>query len=132
LTNQRSGGVGRKAGVFEVADIREWRGHDVVDAQGHKIGELEAVYVDTGTDLPSSGTVKVGMPTRHRLVFVLLEQANVGPGYVQVFYDKQQVRDAPPIGTDGELPAGDEEANFKHYGLTYEPGAGGERRPARR
>jgi hypothetical protein len=71
---------GRKAGVFEAADIREWRGHDVVDAQGHKIGELEAVYVDTGTDLPSFGTVQVGMPTRHRLVFVPLGQATVGPG----------------------------------------------------
>ena len=58
--------------MFEAANIREWRGHDVVDAQGNKIGELEAVYVDTGTDLPSFGTVKVGMPTRHRLVFVPL------------------------------------------------------------
>ena len=49
-----------KASMFEAANIREYRGHDVVDAQGHKIGELEAVYVDTGTDLPSFGTVKVG------------------------------------------------------------------------
>jgi hypothetical protein len=40
------------------------------------------------------------------------------------------VKDAPSIGTDGGLPAG--EPIFKHYGLTYEPGAGGERRPARR
>ena len=29
--------------MFEAANIREWRGHDVVDAQDHKIGELEAV-----------------------------------------------------------------------------------------
>jgi hypothetical protein len=96
------------------------------------LGELEAVYVDTATDLPSFGTVKVGMPTRHRLVFVPLDQATVGPGYLKVCYDKKQVKDAPSIGTDGELPAGDEEAIFKHYGLTYEPGAGGERRLARR
>jgi sporulation protein YlmC with PRC-barrel domain len=123
---------GRKAGVFEAVDIREWRGHNVVDARGHKIGELEAVYVDTSTDLPSFGTVKVGMPTRHRLVFVPIDQATVGPGYVKVCYDKKQVKDAPSIGTDGELPASDEEAIFKHYGLTYEPGAGGERRLARR
>ena len=54
--------------MFEAANIREWRGHAVVDVQDHKIGELEAVYVDTGTDLPSFGTVKVGMPTRHWLV----------------------------------------------------------------
>jgi hypothetical protein len=40
------------------------------------------------------------------------------------------VKDVPSIGTDGELPAAHEEAIFKHYGLTYEPGAGGERRLA--
>jgi hypothetical protein len=78
------------------------------------------------------GTVKVGLPTRLRLVFVPLDQATVGPGYLKVCYDKKQVKDAPSIGTDGELPAGDEEAIFKHYGLTYEPGASGERRLARR
>jgi hypothetical protein len=72
------------------------------------------------------------MPTRHRLVFVPLDHAVVGPGYVKVSYDKKQVKDAPSIDTDGELPAGDEEAVFKHYGLAYEPGAGGERRLARR
>ena len=118
--------------MFEAANIREWRGHDVVDVQGHKIGALEAVYVDTATDLPSFGTVTVGLPTRHRLVFVPLDHATVGPGYVKVPFDKKQVRDAPSIDTDGELPAGDEEAVFKHYGLAYEPGAGGERRLGRR
>jgi hypothetical protein len=104
----------------------------VVDAQSNKIGELEAVYVDTGTDLPSFGTVKVGMPTRHRLVFVPLDRATVGPGYVKVAYDKKQVKDAPSIGTHGELPAVGEEAVFTHFGLAYQRGAGGERRLARR
>jgi hypothetical protein len=118
--------------MFEASDIRDWRGRDVVDAQGHKIGELEAVYVDTVSDLPSFGTVTVGLPTRHRLVFVPLDHATVGPGYVKVTYDKKQVKDAPSIGTDGELPADDEEAVFKHYGLAYQPGGDGERRLARR
>ena len=118
--------------MFEAADIREWRGHDVVDAQRRKIGELEAVYVDTGTDLPSFATVKVGIPTRHRLVFVPLDQATVGPGYLKVCYDRKQVKDAPSIGIDGELPAGEEEAIFRHYGLAYEPGADGARLMARR
>jgi hypothetical protein len=118
--------------MFEAVNIREWRDHDVVDARHHKIGQLEAVYVDTRTDLPSFGTVRVGMPTRHRLVFVPLDRATVGPGYLKVAYDKKQVKDAPSIGTNGELPAAEEEAIFKHYGLTYQPGASGERRLARR
>jgi hypothetical protein len=119
-------------GVFEAENIRDWRGHDVVDADGHKIGQLEAIYVDTGTDLPSFGTVTVGMVGRHRLVFVPLDKATVGPGYLKVAYDKKQVKDAPSIDTDGELPAASEEEVFAHYGLTYQPGAGGERRLGRR
>lgn len=118
--------------MFEAGDIREWRGHDVVDPDGHKIGQLEAVYVDTGTDLPSFGTVTVGMVGRHRLVFVPLDKATVGPNYLKVAYGKKQVKDAPSIDTDGELPATDEAAVFNHYGLTYQPGAGGERRLGRR
>jgi hypothetical protein len=118
--------------VFDEANIREWRGHGVVDSTDHKIGELEAVYVDTGTDRPSFGTVRVGMPARRRLVFVPLDRAVVGPGYLKVAYDKKQVKSAPSIGTDGELAATGEEAVFKHYGLTYQPGASGERRLARR
>jgi hypothetical protein len=116
--------------MFEAANIREGRGHDVVDAQGHKIGGLEAIYVDTRTGLPSFGTVKVGMSTRHWLVLVPLHRATVSPGYLKVCYDTKQVKDAPSSDTDGELPAAGEEAIFKHYGLTYEPGADGERRLA--
>jgi hypothetical protein len=118
--------------MFEAGDIREWRGHDVVDDGGHKIGTLESVYVDTTTDQPAFATVTVGLPTRHRLVFVPLQGATVGPGYVKVTYPRGQVRGGPSIGTDGELPAGDEEAIFKHYELSYQPGAGGERLLARR
>jgi hypothetical protein len=58
--------------MFEAANIGEWRGHDVADAQGHKIGGLEAVCVDTRTGLPSFGTVKAGTPARHGSCWCLL------------------------------------------------------------
>jgi hypothetical protein len=118
--------------MFQAGDIREWRGHDVVDDAGRKIGSLESVYVDTGTDNPAFATVTVGMVGRHRLVFVPLTEATVGPGYLKVRYPKSLVKGAPSIETDGELPASDEEAVFRHYEMAYQPGAGGERRLARR
>jgi hypothetical protein len=34
-------------------NIRDWRNHGVVDPDGHKIGQLEAIYVDTSTDEPA-------------------------------------------------------------------------------
>jgi hypothetical protein len=115
---------------------RSWRGRARQETPGWRRLKRRAsvfeVYVDTGTDLPSFGTVRVGLPTRHRLVFVPLDGATVGPGYLKVSCGKKQVKDAPSIDTDGELPVGDEEAIFKHYGLAYEPGGGGERRLARR
>jgi hypothetical protein len=110
--------------MFEAAAIGEWRGHDVGDAQGHKIGGLEAVCVDTRTGLPSSGTVKAGTPARHRLVLVPVDRATVGPGTARsttagskwrmprVCYGRKQVKDAPSSDIDGELPAAGEEAIF--------------------
>ncbi|MFF8607206.1 PRC-barrel domain-containing protein [Streptomyces sp. NPDC015346] len=118
--------------MIHSADIREWRTHDVVDVGGHKIGVLEAVYVDTSSDEPAMATVQVGLPARRRLVFVPLADAIVGPGYVKVNYDKSLVKKSPAIGTDDVLPAEDEAAVFAHYGLSYQPGANGERQLARR
>lgn len=117
--------------MFEADDIRKWRDHDVVDSGGRKIGTLESVYVDTATDQPAFATITVGMPTRRRLVFVPLDGAKVGPDYLKVTYPKNLVREAPSIGTDDVLPAAEEEAVFKHYELSYQPGTGGERRLAR-
>ncbi|MFB8077147.1 PRC-barrel domain-containing protein [Streptomyces sp. NPDC056013] len=118
--------------MIQPADIREWRTQDVVDPDGHKIGTLEAIYVDTSTDEPAMATVEVGLPTRRRLVFVPLDDAVVGPGYVRVAYGKALVKDSPAMGTDDILPAEEEPAVFHHYGLAYQPGANGERQLARR
>lgn len=68
--------------MIQAADIREWRGHDVVDAKGRKIGVLEAIYVDTTTDEPAVATLRTGLPTRQRLVFVPLDEAILGPDYL--------------------------------------------------
>jgi PRC-barrel domain len=118
--------------MFEADNIRDWRGHHVIDADGGKIGTLEAIYVDTASDQPAFATVRVGMLGRHRLVFVPLLDATVGPGYLRVQCSKQLVKGAPGIDTDGELLAADEPAVFEHYGLDYQAGASGERRLARR
>ncbi|MFG3014080.1 PRC-barrel domain-containing protein [Streptomyces cinerochromogenes] len=118
--------------MFEASDIREWRGHDVLDKDGHKIGALESIYVETGTDEPFFATVTVGLPTRRRLAFVPLAGATVGPGYLKVTHSKDRVKKAPSIEIDGELTATQEPEVFAHYELTYAPGAGGERRLGRR
>ncbi|MEJ5913906.1 PRC-barrel domain-containing protein [Pseudokineococcus sp. 1T1Z-3] len=117
--------------MFEATDIREYRGYKVVDQSGDKIGELEAVYVDTATDQPAYGTVTLGgLLGAKKLVFVPFEGATVGPDYVKVAFSKSQVKEAPSIDTDGELLVDDEPAVFAHYGQEARDGGG--RRLARR
>jgi hypothetical protein len=47
--------------MFEADNIRDWRDHDVVDPDGNKIGQLEAVYLDTADDVPVFASVKTGI-----------------------------------------------------------------------
>ncbi|MFC4065143.1 PRC-barrel domain-containing protein [Actinoplanes subglobosus] len=118
--------------MFPAENLRDWRGENVVDPQGDKIGDLEAVYVDTVDDEPAFATVRVGFIGRHRLVFVPLAGATVSPKAIRVRYDKKLVGNAPGIDLDGELAAADEPAVFAHYGLPYQAGPTGARRLGRR
>jgi hypothetical protein len=118
--------------MFPAENLRDWRGEKIIDPNGDKIGDLEAVYVDTSTDQPTFATVRVGIIGRHRLAFVPLDGATVSPSAVRVRYGKKLVADAPSIDVDGELAAADEPAVFQHYNLPYQTGAAGERRLARR
>ncbi|MGH3279683.1 MAG: PRC-barrel domain-containing protein, partial [Trebonia sp.] len=94
--------------MIGAANIRDWRSHDVVDPEGRKIGQLEAIYVDTSTDEPAFASVRIGMPGRRRLTFVPLDRATVAPGSVRVGYPRGKVKDAFSIDIDGELAASDE------------------------
>jgi hypothetical protein len=118
--------------MFPAENLRDWRGQKVIDPKGDRIGDLEAVYVDTTTDEPSFATVRVGIIGRHRLVFVPLAGATVTPDAVRVRYEKKLVGDAPSIDVDGELASTEEPAVFAHYELPYQVGTGGARRLARR
>ena len=85
--------------MFEAENIRDWREHDVIDQDGKKIGQLEAVYVDTGTDEPAFGSVRIGMIGRHRLTFVALDRAVVMTGPLKFEYTTSQVKDSSTIDT---------------------------------
>ncbi|MFI7360488.1 hypothetical protein ACIBTP_42165 [Streptomyces avidinii] len=70
--------------------------------------------MDTSTDESAMATVQVGQPTRHHLVFVPVNGAIAGPGYVKVDYDRSLVKKCPAIGTDDAVTAEDEAAVIAH------------------
>ncbi|HEV2772282.1 MAG TPA: PRC-barrel domain-containing protein [Thermoleophilaceae bacterium] len=104
--------------MAEAQSFMEWRGRNLIDRDGDKIGKLEDVYVDTETDEQLFGTVKEGLVSRH-LTFVPLRGATADPDGLHVRVSKQEVKGAPNIDTDGELSREGESALFAHYGLDY-------------
>jgi len=106
--------------MAEVGNLADWRGKQLVDRDGEKIGKLEDVYVDVETDEPVFGTVKEGFIGRH-LTFVPLRGAMASPDGLQVGVSKEQVQDAPNIEPEGELEQRDESELYHHFEHNYEP-----------
>ena len=103
------------------ANLADWRGKDLLDRDGEKIGKLEDVYIDTETDTDEFGTVKEGLIGRH-LTFVPLRDVVLTPESVRTTVSKAKVKDAPNLAGD-DLSELDEAALYGHYGLEYAPPA---------
>jgi sporulation protein YlmC with PRC-barrel domain len=57
-----------------MTDLSGWRGHDVVDPSGERIGEIADIYLDEQTDQPEWLAVRTGL-FGHRISFVPLAEA---------------------------------------------------------
>jgi sporulation protein YlmC with PRC-barrel domain len=122
---------GYVAGMIGVENITDWRGQEVVDRNGEKLGKLDQVYFDGETDEPTFIGVKSGTISKS-LTLVPLARASVGRDYVRVDRAKAEFKKAPSFGTDVELTLDDEAATYRHYGLDYAPAGTGARRLAKR
>jgi PRC-barrel domain protein len=117
--------------MIPVENIMEWRGQEVVDPSGDKLGKLEEVYFDGETDEPTFAAVKSGTISKS-LTLVPLARASVGRDYLRVDRAKGEFKKAPSFDTGVELSIDDEAATFRHYGLDYAPAGEGARRLAKR
>lgn len=114
-------------------NIAEWRGKDLVDQDGDKIGKLEDVYVDFETDEPVFGTVKQSL-IGGSLALVPLGAATIGPDNLQVPVTGEQIKGAPDLShASDELSEADEAKLYRYYKLDYTaPKTASGRRLARR
>ncbi|HWE54602.1 MAG TPA: PRC and DUF2382 domain-containing protein [Acidimicrobiales bacterium] len=94
----------------------QWRGLEVVDSQGTKIGKVEEIYLDEQSGQPEWLSVKTGMfGSKHS--FVPLTGANDSDGQVQVPYTKELVTGSPATETDkdGYMTPDEESTLFAYY-----------------
>jgi uncharacterized protein (TIGR02271 family) len=92
-----------------------WIGRTAVDRDGQKIGTITDLYYDDATGLPEWLTVKTGL-LGTRSSFVPMQGAETSGDDLRLVFDKDKVKDAPNIDTDGALTPDEERALYEHYG----------------
>jgi sporulation protein YlmC with PRC-barrel domain len=99
-------------------DVLEWRGCEVIDRDGEKVGTLEEIYLDEQTRRPEWAIVKRGFMGRTTTFVPLIGAMREGE-HVRVRYEKEQLKDAPAVDPEGGLTQEEEEQVYGHYGLDY-------------
>jgi uncharacterized protein (TIGR02271 family) len=90
-------------------------GSDVIDSDGHKIGTVGQVYLDTDTGTPSWVSVRTGLFGMSE-TFVPIDQAEQTGAELRVPFTKEFVKDAPRIDVDGALEYSQESELYAYYG----------------
>jgi uncharacterized protein (TIGR02271 family) len=99
-------------------EIMSWRGSELYDRDGDKIGRIEEIYLDQETDRPEWALVNTGL-FGSKSTFVPIADASQGDDGVRVPFEKDKVKDAPGIEPEGELSQQQEAELYRHYGMDY-------------
>ena len=99
-------------------ELLQFRGQQLLDRDGDKIGKIDEIYEDTETGAPEWALVNTGL-FGTKSTFVPLREAQVTGDELRVPYEKAQVKDAPGIDQDGALSREEEQRLYQHYGLDY-------------
>ncbi len=92
-----------------------WRGREVLDVEGHRIGRLEEVYLDEATDQPRWAAVRE-KPAGRELSLVPLAHATMRADYVAVPVTSGAIDGAPHIDSARELTEEEADSLERHYG----------------
>ena len=101
-----------------------FRGEQLTDRDGEKVGKMEEIYLDADTGTPEWALVHTGLFGTKR-TFVPLAGATEEDGQLRVPLTKDAVKDAPQVEPDGKLSKDEESALYSHYGIE-QPAAGEE------
>lgn len=104
--------------MASLENVLDWRGREMVDADGTKIGKIEEIYVDQETDQPEWALVNTGL-FGGRSTFVPLSEATEDRDEVRVPFPKDHVKDAPSMDPSGELTRDEEAELYRHYEMDY-------------
>jgi len=105
--------------MTQVTEAYDWNGRELVDADGSKVGTIEALFRDEDTEQPEWAAVSTGL-FGSKLSFVPIQDAEPTGESVRVPFSKDQIKDAPKIDdSEGQLSQEEEAQLYEHYGISY-------------
>jgi uncharacterized protein (TIGR02271 family) len=111
---------------MRIDDPQALVGRTVIASDGEKIGKVQDVYFDMGTDHPEWISVTTGLFGTHSSLVPLAEASEEGDD-VRVPYGKEQVKAAPHHDPGQQLSEQDEADIFRYYGTRDEGSVSAER-----
>jgi sporulation protein YlmC with PRC-barrel domain len=106
-------------GAIEKDRMLQFRGEDLSDRDGEKIGRIEEIYLDADSGEPEWALVHTGLFGSKRN-FVPLAGATVDDGQLRVPLEKDAVKEAPAVEPNGQLTKPEEAELYRHYGLEHQ------------
>ena len=105
--------------MTHVTEAYDWSGRELLDADGSKVGTIEALFRDEDTEQPEWAAVSTGL-FGTKLSFVPIQDAEPNGESVKVPFSRDQIKDAPKIDdSDGQLSQEEEAELYSHYGVSY-------------
>jgi hypothetical protein len=105
-------------GAIEKDRMLQFRGENLADRDGEKIGVIEEMYLDADSGEPEWALVHTGLFGSKRN-FVPLAGATEEDGQLRVPLEKATVKDAPGIEPNGQLTKPEEAELYRHYGIEH-------------
>jgi sporulation protein YlmC with PRC-barrel domain len=109
-----------------IEDLRDWRGRDVLAADGDKVGKLVDVYFDVESDQPLFLVVETGR--KGPFVLAPAWNAATSPEHITLAYQPAALERAPTVDPGRGLSVEEEQKLFAYYKVDYQPSNTGSRR----
>jgi uncharacterized protein (TIGR02271 family) len=103
--------------VADANQILEYRGQQLHDQHGEKVGKVDEIYFDEHTEAPEWALVTTGLFGSNG-TFVPIAHATAD-GELKVPFDKAHIKGAPNMNPNGELSEEEEAKLYEYYGMDY-------------
>ena len=94
-------------------------GRTLMGFDGHKIGRIKGIYVNSSTGEPEWVAIDLGGFLADKLGFAPVTRVTSEGDVAVVDFDKKHLKNAPTTRSEGVLSPSENEALYRYYGIDH-------------